>query len=281
MLRNGFQVNYNNSPKVRLISVVDSAKYQIEGVRYFPKALPAELQALLTPPLPDGASIEHLEYDLDKFIKGLEESYLPTLQKEIQGEQNLECYKRKLTEWKELLFLRVRGKLPYVGTPSAGTEELDKFYKQIEHYLLHLNAILSKQENQDAFIERLLILKTQAFCGARFIGELELLFSLNCVGSKNAGISNQFAQIASTEAKLAIERMFPDGDVHEINQAMFQLKDFLTGTYLKDQLSDEMDLAILFNRFDQHHTAVNLVETIQRSLKPNSPMEELLSLIHI
>jgi hypothetical protein len=273
--RDGFQVNYIYSPKVLLLEFVDSAKCEIEGVRYLPKALPEELKVLLTPPLPESASIDHLNSDLETFIKGLKESDLPTLKKESPGQEDLASYKRKLSEWKESLFSRVQGKLAYLGTPSTGTEELEKFYEKIEYYLLHLDAFLSIEENRDAFIERLQILQTQGACGARFIAELEQLFSLNCIGGETADLSNQFAQIASTEAKLAIERMFPDGDAHEINQAMFQLKDYLTGSYFKDQLSSEMHQGELICKFLKNHTSVNLVETIQNGLKPNSPLEEL------
>ena len=252
------------------------AKFNIvDGVIYLPKALPAELKVLLTPPLPESASIDHLNSDLETFIKGLKESDLPRLKKEIQGEPDLASYKQKLTEWKELLFSRVQGKLAYLGTPSKGTEELEKFYEKIENYLLHLDAFLSKEENRDALIERLQILQTQSACGARFIAELEQLFSMNCIGGETADLSNQFAQIASTEAKLAIERMYPDGNVHEINQAMFQLKDYLTGSYFKDHLSSEMHQGELICKFLKYHTSVNLVKTIQNGLKPNSPLEEL------
>ena len=275
MRRDGFQVYCKNSPKVLLFEFVDSAKCEIEGVRYLPKALPDELKVLLTPPLPESASIDHLNSDLETFIKGLKESDLPRLKKEIQGEPDLASYKRKLSEWKESLFSRVQGGLGYLGTPPSGSKELKEFYEKIEYYLLHLDAFLSKEENRDALIERLQILQTQSACGARFIAELEQLFSMNCIGGETADLSNQFAQIASTEAKLAIERMFPDGNVHEINQAMFQLKDYLTGSYFKDQLFHEMSQQELIFKFLKYHTSVNLVETIQNGLKPSSPLEEL------
>lgn len=48
--RDGFYVASYNSPKVVLFEFVDSAKCEIEGVRYLPKALPEELKVLLTPP---------------------------------------------------------------------------------------------------------------------------------------------------------------------------------------------------------------------------------------
>jgi hypothetical protein len=258
-----------------LFEFVDSAKCEIEGVRYLPKALPAELQAQLTPPLPGSASIEHLKLDLETFIGGLKELDLRTLKKEIKGGQDLASYKQKLTEWKNLLFGRVKGGLGYLGTPPSGSKELKEFYEKIKYYLSHLDAFLSKEENCDAFIERLQILQTQSACGARFIAELEQLFSLNCIGGETADLSNQLAQIASTEAKLAIERMFPDGNVHEINQAMFQLKDYLTGSYFKDQLFHEMDQGELIIKFLKYHTSVNLVKTIQDNLKPSSSMVDL------
>ncbi len=273
--RDGFQVNCIHSPKVVLFEFVDSAKCEIEGVRYLPKALPEELKVELTPPLPDSASFDHLNSDLEAFIEGLKESDLPTLKKESPGQQDLASYKQKLTEWKNLLFGRVKGGLGYLGTPPSGSKELKEFYEKIKYYLSHLDAFLSKEENCDAFIERLQILQTQSACGARFIAELEQLFTMNCIGGETADLSKQFAQIASTEAKLAIERMFPDGNVHEINQAMFQLKDYLTGSYFKDQLSHEMDQAKLIIKFLKYHTSVNLVTTIQNGLKPNSPLEEL------
>jgi hypothetical protein len=252
------------------------AKFNIvDGVIYLPKALPAELKVLLTPPLPESASIDHLNSDLETFIKGLKESDLPTLKKESPGQEDLASYKQKLTEWKESLFSSVQGKLAVFGAPNEGTEDLKKFYEKIEYYLLHLDAFLSKEENRDVLIERLRILQTQSACGARFIAELEQLFSLNCVGGETADLSNQFAQIASTEAKLAIERMFPGGDVHPINQSMFQLRDYLTGTYTRDQLSYDFNLEMLRTSFLCWHTSTNLVKTIQDNLKPSSPMEEL------
>ena len=252
------------------------AKFNIvDGVIYLPVSLPQELKVLLTPPLPESASIDHLNSDLETFIKGLKESDLPRLKKEIQGEPDLASYKRKLSEWKESLFSRVQDKLAYLGTPKEGTEELKKFYEKIEYYLLHLDAFLSIEENRDALIERLQILQTQSACGARFIAELEQLFSMNCIGGETADLSNQFAQIASTEAKLAIERMFPRGDVHPINQAMFQLSDYLKGTYTRDQLSYDFDLKMLRTSFLCYNTSTNLVKTIQDNLKPSSPMEEL------
>jgi hypothetical protein len=275
LLRDGFQVYCKNSPKVVLFEFVDTAKCEIEGVRYLPKALPEELKVLLTPPLPESASIDHLNSELETFIKGLKESDLPTLNKESPGQEDLASYKQKLTEWKKSLFSSVQGKLAVFGAPNEGTEDLKKFYEKIEYYLLHLDAFLSKEENRDALIERLRILQTQSACGARFIAELEQLFSMNCIGGETADLSNQFAQIASTEAKLAIERMFPGGNVHPINQAMFQLKDYLTGSYFKDHLSSEMHQGELILKFLKNHTSVNLVKTIQNGLKPNSPLEEL------
>ena len=249
---------------------------QIDGVTYFPRALSQALQVILSPPLPADASIEVLKSDLQSFIDRLNSSNLPTLQKEIPGEVDLQIYKQKLTYWNNLLFSRVRDKEAYFGTPRAGTEELNQFYNQIKYYLVHLGAFLSKEENQDAFFERLRILKSQDRCGARFIAELEQLFSLTCIDTENASISNQFAQIASSQAKLTIEQMYPDGNVHKINQAMFQLREYLTGTYQKDTLITEPFKQLdLLKDFLQHNTSTNLVETIQASLKPGYPMEKL------
>jgi hypothetical protein len=234
----------------------------------------------LAPPVPEGASIQHLEDDLEELIANLTVSNLPVLRREIRGveesnsdEQTLESYKQELRNWKGMLFSRLQRREAYLGTPAAETEELTKFYNQVEYYLLHLDGFLSK--NQDAFIERLQILQTQIACGARFIGELEQLFSLNCVSSEHATLQNQFAQIASTEAKLAIERMYPDGNVHNVNQAMFQLREFLTGSYIKDQLSHQMDQEGLMLQFLKSHTSRGLVETILIGLKPSSPMDEV------
>jgi hypothetical protein len=56
---------------------------------------------------------------------------------------------------------------------------------------------------------------------------------------------------------------------------MFQLKDYLTGSYFKDQLASKMDQGELICKFLKYHTSVNLVKTIQNGLKPNSPLEEL------
>jgi len=252
------------------------ANYNIvDGVIYLPVSLPEDLKVPLTPPLPEGASIGNLNSDLQTFILELEEADLPRLQKEIPDREDLEGYKQKLTLWNNLLFERVANKTPYLGTPRAGSDELNQFYNQIEYYLVHLGAFLSKEENQDAFTERLQILQTQSACGARFIAELEQLFSLNCVGGETADLSNQFAQIASTEAKLKIEGMFPGGNVHPINQAMFQLRDYLTGTYTRDQLSHDFDQGDLLTSFLSWHNSTNLVKTIQDNLKPSSPKEEL------
>ena len=255
----------------------------IGGVKYFPIPLPEGLRAQLAPPVPEGASIKHLQEDLQSFIVGLTSLNLPKLRKEIlvdaekinSDERTLESYKQELKTWEGMLFSRLETREPGFGTPVAGTEELTKFYENIEYYLLHLDGFLSKEENRDAFFERLRILQTQSACGARFIGELEQLFSLNCVSSEHATLQNQFAQIASTEAKLAIERMYPDGNVHNVNQAMFQLREFLTGSYIKDQISHQMDQEGLMLQFLKSHTSKGLVETILIGLKPSSPMEEV------
>jgi hypothetical protein len=254
------------------------AKFNIvDGVIYLPVSLPQELKVLLTPPLPESASIDHLNSDLERFINALEEANLPQIREEIPDEDapNLASCKEKLTKWKNLLFERVKGRLGYLGTPPSGSKELKEFYEKIEYFLLHLDAFLSKEENRDALFERLQILQTQSACGARFIAELEQLFSLNCVGGETADLSNQFAQIASTEAKLMIERMFPNGDVHPINQSMFQLRDYLTGIYTRDQLSDDFDLGMLLISFLSWHNSRNLVKTIQDNLKPSSSMVDL------
>jgi hypothetical protein len=234
----------------------------------------------LAPPVPVGASIQHLEGDLEELIANLTVSNLPLLRREIRvvaesgsDDQTLKSYKQELRNWKGMLFSRLQRREAYLGTPAAETEELTKFYNQVEYYLLHLDGFLSK--NQDAFIERLQILQTQIACGARFIAELEQLFSLNCISSEHATLQNQFAQIASTEAKRAIERMYPGGDVHNVNQAMFQLSEFLTGSYIKDQLSHPMDQEVLMIQFLKSHTSTKLVETILIGLKPSSPMEEV------
>jgi hypothetical protein len=190
-------------------------------------------------------------------------------------DETLKSYIAKLTTWEEMLFSRLETREPGFGTPKKDTEELTKFYENIEYYLLHLDGFLSKEQNRDAFVERLRILQTQNWCGARFIGELEQLFSLNCVSIEHATLQNQFAQIASTEAKRAIERMYPGGDVHNVNQAMFQLSEFLTGSYIKDQLSHPMDQEGLMFQFLKSHTSTSLVETILIGLKPSSPMEEV------
>jgi hypothetical protein len=261
-----------------------SENYTINDKRYLPKALSPELRAFELPDLPENASIEHLKGSLLQFIDDLsrlvaqDEGKLALLKNELGLKQNtnLEACIAKLREYHTTLFNRLENKIAYLGTPQAGSQELVQFYEQIEFHLRHLDAFFSKDENRfpEALVERVQLLQTQSACGARFQGELEQLFSLNCLSFDTMSLNKQLAIIASLEAKKVIEAITPNRDVHDINIKMFQLNQFLVGNQVtRDQLGNLFNSRHLFFSFFSRHTSKNLVEVIQRVLKLGSELE--------
>ena len=269
-------------PEISELAIYNSVRDEackLGGKRYFPQALRAELKQLDLPPIPKGASLDHLAGSLDKFIEALEEKHLPVIQAELnlRGQSLNEC-KTRLKSYHSTLFERVKNKTAYLGTPKSGTSELEKFYLDIEKYLLHLDVFFSKEENQlpNALIERLQLLQTQSACGARFQAEAEQLFSMNCIPADSMTLDKQIALIASSEAKKNIESMVPGGDVHGINVLQWQLDSYLVGEKVaRDHLGREREKLLLMQEFLGKHTSKNLVAQLQTALKPSSSLEEL------
>lgn len=274
-LKNDFEIR-----SVLIYGRISDAFCSIGGKRYFPKPLTSALKDLQLPPLPEESSLDHLEGHLNQFIDSLQESHLALIRRELAlNDTNcLQACKDNLLQFSQMMFQRVRSKVAYLGTPTAASHELDTFYNKIEFYLRHLDFFFSKQENQlpEAFIERLQLLQTQSACGARFQAELEQLFSINCISSESMILDKQLALISSSEAKKIIEGIAADSNVHTINILTWQLDAFLVGEkVLRDHLAHPIDESVLMEQFLLRHTAVNLIEQIQKALKVGSEIEAL------
>lgn len=283
--RNYASANLRNDPEIKKIafySKVSNSHCLIDGRRYFPKPLNAELKNLHFLSLPVEASIEHLKNDLNVLLNNLQESQLQLLRSELDLNNTytfVDC-KNILSNFFKLLFDRIQSKEAYTGTPPAGSNELTVFYDKIEFYLKHLDHFFSKEENQlpNAFVERLQLLQTQSGCGSRFQGEAEQLFSMHCLPLGSMSLAKRLAIMASNEAKKVIQSIMPHNNVHLFNILNWQLDDYLVGPKVeRDFLATPLKESYLMKEFLMGHTAENLVSQIQTVLIPGSEFESIFS----
>lgn len=276
--------DFIQDPEIQKIAINSTYKLvpdeicKIGTIRYFPKPLSDELKTVELPQTSEVASWRHLLEELDIFIKNLDEKDLLTIRKEIGNFETLNQAKAQLEKYKNLMEKRISGHLPYLGTPPAGSAELEEFYENIETNLRHLDDFFSREENKMpvALIERLQVLQTQSACGARFQSDIEQLFALNCLSADQMRLDQQIALIASSQAKRIIETMVSNGDVHEINILNWQLHDFLVGQrVVKDHLGHLVDELKLRIDFSKHYGAKMLVELIGKALMKKEEMREL------
>jgi hypothetical protein len=252
----------------------------INGSSYFPKPLNPALKDLQLPELSSDISLESLEKKLIEFIDAISLKELMVVKKELQldSSYDIRMCKSILYGYCQTLFKRVKNKEAYIGTPSEGTQALINFYENIECHLKHLDYFFSKEENQfpNALIERLQLLQTQGACGARFQAEVEQLFSMNCIPIQTMMFDKQLALIASSEAKKIIQSMVPEFDIHQINLLSWHLDAYLVGPKMvKDRLATPINKRSLIKNFLLRHSAVNIVNVMQKALKSGSELESI------
>jgi hypothetical protein len=257
----------------------------IDGVRYYPKALSQDLREIQLPALSLESSIEHLKQDLLDFINDLEDfvtqdmNRLTIIKQQLNSSVDVslnDCI-QQLRQYHELLFNRLENKIPYIGTPPAGTSELIAFYEQIELQLIHLDAFFSKEENKfpEGFVERLQLLQTQAACGARFQGEVDQLFSLNCMSTESMRLDKRLAVTLSSLAKNVIQSISADSNVHQINYNMWLFQSYLVGDpVVRDHLMHDYHIVEHMRSFLNNYTAKSIVETVQKALKDNDELQK-------
>lgn len=253
----------------------------IDGIRYFPKPLSQELREIQLPELSQGASINHLKQDLSYFIDELAryEDRLEIIRQQLSlpNDITLQQCKDLLRLYHDRLFDRLENRRAYLGTPPEGTLELTDFYQQLEDKLVYLDAFFSKEQNQlpEAFIERLQLLYTQEACGARFQGEVDQLFSLNCMSTESMHLDKQLALMLSLKIKKIIESITPGLNVHEINIKTWLLHPYLVGgPVVRDHLALLPNIKRVIRSFLRNHTSVSIVEAVQRLLQEDQEIEK-------
>ena len=258
---------------------------QISGKRYAASPIPDHLRLRRKLDEPVSALISRLDALLSSFITDWTPADLARIHQSLEGLSftTLEEAKLHFHQARTTLIRRVTDCQPYFGTPSASNPaQVQLFYQGLTHELGHITLFLER--TPDSFMEKLILMDAQRFCGSRFKSEVSQLFSRIAFDASSLSLAQRLALILSSEAKKTIGAIvagIPQWDVHHLSTLHHQLARYIADqTEVQDQIGHLFEPRQLQHYFLTSYNANHLVSILQEALKQDEELDELM-MVHL